>query len=114
MQEKSKKYVNMLIVLAIIAALFTAGYFYVTRDQSGSATLTSDSTTGAPTVLDKEFITALRDLKKVTLDEGIFSHPVWGSLSDFGKTLIPQTPGRKNPFAPLGLSSEAFGTTSVR
>lgn len=50
----------------------------------------------------REILTLLADLKKITLDESVFSDPVFRSLKDISVELIPEPKGRPNPFAPLG------------
>ncbi|HEX8994292.1 MAG TPA: hypothetical protein VF803_03505 [Candidatus Paceibacterota bacterium] len=49
----------------------------------------------------QSLITALSQLRNVSLDSKIFSDPVFMSLSDFGVTITPQPVGRTDPFAPL-------------
>lgn len=67
----------------------------------------------------REILALLADLKKISLDESIFSDPIFQSLKDFSVELAPEPKGRQNPFAPIGkdiLLAESAGTatTSVR
>ena len=49
-----------------------------------------------------EILDLLRDLKRLSFDETLFSDPRFRNLVDFGVELLPEPKGRRNPFAPLG------------
>jgi len=98
---------NYIIIGAIVLVVIIAGYFYATRDQSPDATLVA---TTATTTVDSDLLSALRELRKLHLDDTIFTSQAWLSLTDFGKTLAPMASGRPNPFAPLDASVLASTT----
>lgn len=105
---------NLIIIGSILIAIALAAYFYFTRDQSGDAVLTSTDAGSAAASVDNELLAALHDLKKIKLDDSIFSNPTWLSLHDFGKVLAQQQPFRPNPFAPLDASAFATSTSVSR
>ncbi|HEY0907932.1 MAG TPA: hypothetical protein VGE35_01140 [Candidatus Paceibacterota bacterium] len=108
MQDKPKHGgANLLIVLAILIGIGVAGYMYITRDTSSSDLLVATDPSVAP--VDNQLLAALRDLRRLKLDDSIFKDAVWLSLQDFGQTLAPQDPYRPNPFAPIG-----SGVTAVQ
>jgi len=63
-------------------------------------------------VVGKELLDLFDQMKLITLDQNIFTNPVFNSLNDFGLTIAPQPIGRNNPFAPLGTSNSAGTTTT--
>jgi hypothetical protein len=107
-----KKNKNLIIAGIAIVILGVAAYMYAGRDQSGDTLLSSQSSSSASGV-DDTFLTSLRTLQRLKLDNSLFSSPVWLSLVDFGKTLAQQPAGRPNPFAPLDASSSVSATSSV-
>lgn len=116
MQDKQKSGgMNLIIVIAIIIAICVAGYLYITRDQSPDDLLVSSMAgVGAPgspvSPVDNQLLAALRDLRRLKLDDSIFKDPAWATLHDFSQTLEPQEPYRPNPFAPLGGGSASTTT----
>ena len=99
---------NLIIVVVLIVLVAVAAYFYVGRDQSGDTLLVGVQ--GENPAVDGDLLSALRELKKLKLDQEIFKNPAWLSLSDFSQTLAPQEKGRINPFAPF--SSTGTSTSS--
>lgn len=59
----------------------------------------------ASAALGEDLLTALALLKTISLDTSLFSDPAFESLSDWGKEISPQPAGRRNPFAPLGVTA---------
>ena len=102
---------NLIIALAALLIVGAAGYFYATRDRSADDSLTSVSADEQAAAVDGDLLRTLGQLKKLKLDDSIFSDPVWQSLTDFGQTLVPQASGRPNPFAPLGSSAAAAASS---
>jgi hypothetical protein len=111
MQETGNKK-NLIIVAVIILGLGAAVYFYISRDRTSDELLTGVPAGTALATVDGTLLSALRELKKLKLDDSIFKNPIWLSLSDFGRTLAPQPSGRPNPFAPLGANTESFSTST--
>jgi hypothetical protein len=108
MQETTHKGRNLIISLVILAAVLVAGYYYSNRDRSTDDLLTSvpaGETTGA---VEGDLLSSLQELRKLKLDDSIFSGSVWASFADFGQTIPPQQAGRPNPFAPLGSSTQSI------
>jgi hypothetical protein len=86
--------------------LVAAVYVYFTYfSGSSSAPLTAQSPVGS------DVLATLGNLHSIRLDNGIFTDPVFVTLSDFGVTLPPQDAGRRNPFAPVGKGGSLSTTT---
>lgn len=103
----------MFIVIGVIIAVGVAGYFYISRDQSGDALLVSTLPGEQAVSVDTELLAALGKLKNIQLNSAIFKSPLWVSLVDSGKTLTPQDKGRVNPFAPLESSNQGTSTPAT-
>jgi hypothetical protein len=113
MKGKSNGMINTLVAVAVLAALGFGGYMYETRDKvPDESLLVGVPVTGKKTI-DGDLLTALTQLKRLTIDTSIFKNKVWLTLYDFGQTLAPQKYGRINPFAPFdGAASASAGPTT--
>ena len=114
---------NIIIFIAIAAALILA-YIFFTRQSPSQATLVSSPSTAADTTsstdgsaaatadtnlpsgdasVAQSFLTLLLNVKNIKLDDSIFSDPAFTSLHDSSIVLVPDaTTGRPNPFAQFG------------
>jgi len=82
---------------------------YFTYFGGGGAPLTASS---ADASVSGDLLVTLNSLNVIRLDDSIFKDPVFGSLSDFGTPLPEPTPGRRNPFAPVGQGG-SLGTSTA-
>ncbi len=57
-----------------------------------------------------EFLNILLSLQQIELSDEVFSDPVFISLVDFSTELQDQTPGRQNPFAPIGVGGRPINS----
>jgi len=110
--KESSNLKNLIVIGAILIAIAGAVYFYISRDQSSDELLTSQDSGAVTGTVDSDLLAALKELRKLHLDDSIFSDPAWLSLHDFGKVLVPQQAFRPNPFAPLDASAFAGTTTA--
>ena len=105
-------------MVVIITALVLLYVFFIRNNgeqktsslvsSSGSQALPA-STTGQNSLVAKDFLSLLLNVKSIKLDDIIFSDLAFNSLHDSSILLIPdRTEGRQNPFAPIGF--EAFAT----
>lgn len=90
---------NKLVQGGIAAVLLLTLVYYVWTSAENSAVLTSSEGTSP---LSQEILTTLGQLRTIRLDPAVFTDPVFISLTDFGVTIPPQQPYRRNPFAPVG------------
>lgn len=106
MQEKSHSKLNLLIALAVLIAIGIAGYLYETRDRVSDADLlVSTPSSSAAGAVEGDLLTALGQLRRLSLDESIFQNPIFTSFTDYSTELAKQDAGRPNPFAPFPSSS---------
>ncbi|MBI4136245.1 MAG: hypothetical protein HY481_01705 [Candidatus Vogelbacteria bacterium] len=102
----------IMIAIGLAAALFIYRYLFVGGEPSeppGVEALGVRSGGAAP--VDDEFLRLLDRLEEIQLDaDAVFNHPVWESLENFRRALVPEPAGRRNPFAPPGFEA---GTTTA-
>lgn len=101
MMNLLQQYRTAIAFVAIVLVLF-AGYSYFFAEPDESA-LTVTETPGAG--VDQDLVALLFELRSIRLDNALFVDPIFQSLQDFGKELVPEPIGRQNPFAPLGESA---------
>ena len=104
---------NLIIAGVILLALLAAGYFYTTRERIDDADLLVGVPISRDQAIDGDLLSTLGQLKRLRLDESIFSNQSFLSLTDQSKPLPSQTSGRTNPFAPLDFTSSIFVSTST-
>lgn len=92
---------NLIIAGVIVLVVGVAGYLYAGRDRSSDILLTSTDAGVATGPVDDTFLSSLRTLRKLKLDDSIFASAAWSSLVDFGKVLVEMPAGRLNPFSPI-------------
>jgi hypothetical protein len=89
--KNNKSSIGVIVIVGLLIYVYFS-YFRSSTEQLISSTPTSDSTS--------KLLVALASLHTITLDNSIFTDPVFLSLSDFGIQIDPQNVGRRNPFAP--------------
>ncbi len=112
---------NKKIIIAgiIVFAVFAYAHAFQNETQAQEPLIALDTTSsgGGTNQQGQEILALLADLKKVRLDESIFSDPKFQELQDFSMELNPEPKGRPNPFAPLGrdavLNESTPGTAAV-
>lgn len=104
---------KLLLALAIIIVAFIVyKALFVGGDSDGGVSpgleaVGLDSTeTGSD-----EFLNILLSLQQIELSSEVFSNPIFTSLVDFSTELKDQTPGRENPFAPIGVGGRPATST---
>lgn len=113
------KILNITIIVLILGALvyaymsFTGAEpepqgFFAPGSEGALPAEDPGSTTGGVAPGD-DFVALLIDLQQIKLDTAFFTSALYASLKDFSRELTPVTPGRANPFAPIGV-----GGTPVR
>jgi hypothetical protein len=110
--EKRNNTRNLVITIAILIAFIGAAYFYITRETVSDADLLVGVPIAGTATIDGDLLSTLRELKRLRLDDSIFTMPSFVSLTDQSRPLPPQTSGRINPFAPLESSASVFSTST--
>lgn len=103
-----KQYSTILWFVGIVAVLYGAYALFFAQESEPVVAVTETAA-----VPDQELVALLFELKNIRLDNAIFEDPLFKSLNDFGRELVPEPLGRTNPFAPLGGES-AVTVTKAR
>jgi len=121
-----RTYKNFLIVSTIFL-VFGGFYLYYSNEvksekiipvaygsslvSSTSADTSAIASLGDKITSDISFLSSLVSLKKITIDTTLFTNKSFNSLRNNSVKLDPVSPGRQNPFAPIG--SDGSNMSSV-
>ncbi|MBI2100519.1 MAG: hypothetical protein HYT47_00645 [Candidatus Vogelbacteria bacterium] len=98
--------------VAFAAALFLYRYLFVRSAPAEAPGVEAVGARAPGRQVDDEFLRLLDRLEDIELDAAaVFNHPVWDSLENFRRPLVPEPVGRRNPFAPPGF--EVVGTSTA-
>ena len=106
---KDKKIFTAVFILILIAALVY--YFFFREPSPTNDVLTEVGSAEEDSIIGRDLLVLLAELKATHLDLSIFDSEAFGSLVDFGVIIDKQPKGRDNPFAPVGGAS--FATTTI-
>jgi hypothetical protein len=115
---------NIIIFTVIFALLILAYVLFFNKDKeeknlvsapvsSGDATSPNDSTLEQNSLITKDFLSILLNVKNIKLESSIFSEKAFINLRDSSILLTPSgDEGRSNPFAPIGYETGVRPETS--
>ncbi len=92
------QYKNVIIFAVGVAALY-AGYSYFFGGAVQTTLQTTSIVEGAGGNI--ELVSLLQKIESITIDDAVFSDPVFRSLTDFAQTISIEPAGRIDPFAPI-------------
>ncbi|MDB5265550.1 MAG: hypothetical protein JWM39_263 [Parcubacteria group bacterium] len=88
------------IILAVVAGLTLIAavyyYFFYNKD-TGSAVVATAPASAA----ELDFVNLTGQISTISFDTRIFSDPRFTRLVDIHTVVVPETAGRRDPFAPL-------------
>ncbi len=88
------------IILAILGLLLLAAALYLLFGRSDTSSVIN-SNTGATSVAEQTFLNLTAQINPITFDASILSDPRFMALQDLKTAIVPESPGRTDPFAPL-------------
>ena len=91
---------GVIVLLAVVIAFFA--WFALSEKQPAAGLLTTEGVSGTSTDAERELLRLLLDMRSIRLDGSLFEKPSFLYVKDFGKEIVPEPVGRKNPFAPIG------------
>jgi len=115
---KNKKTIKNIIIGLVVAIIGLAVYSFLnpSEDQGDSSSLTSLLASGSfgqvqetdTDLANAEILRILGNIQNITLDDDIFTNPVFRELED-SRFSIPKPIriGRPNPFRPIGFDSNS-------
>lgn len=89
-------------IYVVIATLLILGYFGYSIFWSSSSTATGPDLSGT-VIVGQDILSLVARLKTISIDQSFFSSPLFVNLQDSSVTLFPESQGRANPFAPIGV-----------
>ncbi len=108
--------VNILISVVVIIAGFFLYSFLFPKDQAADepGLESVDLLTGEPAEPTDEFLRVLLNLQSLSFETDVFELVRRGQFQDFSTPLVPKTPGRENPFLPIGKGGPPRAASSTR
>jgi flagellar basal body-associated protein FliL len=94
----SRNSIILTVCLVIVAA--GLGYYFLFFNSSSEASITVEA--GAASDAELNFISLVGKLDPIVFDTTLLSDPRFLSRQNIRTAIIPETAGRKDPFAPLG------------
>ncbi len=91
---------KMFIIAIVLFFLGVVGYKLFTA--TPEAPVAVDISTSNTEIAGQDILTLVEKLKTISIDEGLFSSSLFNNLKDYSLELIPELPGRINPFALIG------------
>lgn len=91
---------TLVFVLCLIIVAGGLGYYFFFFNSNTNAALTT--TTGAASDAEFSFITLVSKLDPIVFDTSVLSDPRFMGRQDIRTAIVPETSGRKDPFAPIG------------
>ncbi len=90
---------TIILVILGLLVLGAAAYMLFGAPSSESAV----NPTGAPgSEAEMTFLTLTAQIDPVEFDTGVLDDPRFKALRDIRTAIVPETPGRADPFGPLG------------
>jgi hypothetical protein len=100
---------NKIIIIIVVVIVAVMAFVYLKNSGDNSQTSLVSEAKSSQSADSDYVLKLLNRMSKIKLDDTIFFSQMFSSLKDTTVTLVPQSIGRNNPFAPLG----SDGTTSV-
>ena len=85
-----------LLILAGIVLIAGLGYYLYTQNQG--ANLHNTQVNNQASVKTAQSLQRLQEIKSISLDGSFFSDPRFTTLLTFANDVIPEPPGKSNPF----------------
>jgi len=104
---------NQIIIISAVIIFAVIAFMYLknnSSDTSGSSIVAENKV--AEFADAREILTLLNKMSGVKLDDAVFNNPAFNFLKDGTVTLVPQSPGRNNPFSPVGSDGSRLSSST--
>ena len=98
-QNKSKKGKTLIIIVAILVAVFIGYSLFFTGNTDNLALVVPQGVNQNQT--GNDLLVVFAGLSALNLDAAILKDPVFTSLQDFSQEIPSEPSGRTNPFVPI-------------
>jgi len=85
-----------IIIISLVLTLFVGYSIFLAPSQTGVTSFSGGS-------VGSDILNLVTKLKTTSIDSSFFSSALFGSFKDYSIKTFPETQGRPNPFAPIGL-----------
>ena len=93
---------KILIVSLGLIILGFLGYYFLIRS---STDISSLITPYLSETVGQDILIQVDKLKTISIDSSFLTEGLFNNLKDFSTPLIPESQGRSNPFAPIGVEA---------
>ncbi len=102
-QQKSWSIPKIVLSVLVLVGAFSMHHIYSLAPSALVAQVKAadTATSTQQSAVDKDLMKVIEKVESLKLDDSIFKDSAFASLQDYTVILVPQTPGRPNPFAPL-------------
>jgi hypothetical protein len=96
----SPKVQKMCVVIVVVFLIGILAYETIIREPEvlDSTIISSSTETAGQDILD-----LVEKLRAISIDQNFFSDPMFMNLKDFSQNIFPESAGRPNPFAAIGV-----------
>jgi len=91
---------NIISIVVVTLIIIGGAYWYFSSQSSNDVSLTSSNPSESPA--QSQFDLLVNQLQPISFNTSIFSDPRFAALIDLTTPITPETPGRADPFAPIG------------
>ncbi len=105
--------IKSIVFIVIIFIILLIGYLYFFKPTSEDSAPLISSSTSDESGVGMKIISLLSEMKKIVIDQKIFSGASFLSLRDFGVEIRPELVGRTDPFAPLGFDTRQTSVSTT-
>ncbi|MBA3788910.1 hypothetical protein H0X32_00755 [Patescibacteria group bacterium] len=91
--------IKIIVAVLVVAVLLGAAYLLLFNNNNTNAAVTVEG--GATSAAEVTFLNLSSQLQPISFDTTIFTDPRFMALVDIHTAILPETSGRKDPFAPI-------------
>jgi len=105
------RYKKIITIIIVLILAFIAYSFWQKDDPADSESLVRTQPTNID-VLGQDIIRVLNRIDDIDLDRSVFEDPVYKSLIDSSRPILPEPVGRNNPFLPYSKTVPQTSTST--
>ena len=99
-------------IIVTLVTFLIVGFLSYTFFIKNTPTIDSVKDLSSEEIAGEDILALVEKLKLISIDQSIFSSPLFNNLKDFGITPTGESQGRVNPFAQIGVEFGFQGVTN--